>query len=54
MSPRVIDKEEKKAQILKAAMRVFAQNGVVKTKMADIAKASGIAISISPSRTAWR
>lgn len=42
MSPKLIDKEEKKGEILKAAMRVFAQNGVVKTKMVDIAKASGI------------
>ncbi len=42
MSPRIIDKVEKKTQILKAAIRVFAQNGIVKTKMADIARISGI------------
>lgn len=42
MSPRFVDKEEKKRDILKAAMRVFAQNGVVKTKMVDIAVAAGI------------
>lgn len=42
MSPKVVDKEEKKAQILHAAIKVFAQNGVVKTKMADIARVSGI------------
>jgi TetR/AcrR family fatty acid metabolism transcriptional regulator len=42
MSPRFVDKEEKKRDILMAAMRVFAQGGVVKTKMADIAAAAGI------------
>jgi AcrR family transcriptional regulator len=42
MAPKLIDKEEKKGQILKAAMRVFARQGIVKSKMADIAKASGI------------
>jgi TetR/AcrR family fatty acid metabolism transcriptional regulator len=42
MSPRFVDKEEKKRDILMAAMRVFAKGGVVKTKMADIAAAAGI------------
>ena len=42
MSPKIVDKLEKKQEILKAAMRIFAQNGVGKTKMADIAKAAGI------------
>ncbi len=42
MSPKLVDKAEKKQVILKAAMRIFAQNGVVKTKMADIAIAAGI------------
>ena len=42
MSPKIVDKEEKKQEILKAAMRVFAQNGVVQTKMADIAEAAAI------------
>lgn len=42
MSPRIVDKEEKKQEILKAAIRVFASNGVAKTKMTDIAKAAGI------------
>ncbi len=42
MAPKIVDKEAKKQEILKAAMRVFAQNGVVKTKMADIADAAGI------------
>jgi len=40
--PKIVDKKAKKAEILKAAMGVFAQNGVAKTKIADIAKAAGI------------
>jgi AcrR family transcriptional regulator len=40
--PRVVDKEQKKAEILKVAMQVFARNGVIKTKMIDIAEAAGI------------
>jgi len=40
--PRIIDKEAKKAEILQAAMKVFSRQGVVKTKMIDIAKAAGI------------
>ena len=42
MSPRIVNKEEKKQEILKVAVRIFAQKGVVKTKMADIAEAAGI------------
>jgi AcrR family transcriptional regulator len=42
MSPKIVDKLEKKQEILKAAMRMFARNGVVKTKMTDIAVAAGI------------
>lgn len=42
MSPKIIDKVEKKQEILKAAIRIFAQNGVVQTKMTDIAEAAGI------------
>ena len=42
MSPKIVNKEEKKQEILKAAMRMFAQNGVVNTKMTDIAAAAGI------------
>ncbi len=42
MAPKIVDREEKKGEILKAAMKVFAQRGVVKTKMVDIATASGI------------
>ncbi len=40
--PKIVDKKAKKAEILKAAMEVFARNGVVKTKMANIALAAGI------------
>ena len=42
MSPRIVDKEEKKRQIINAAMPVFARNGLYNTKMADIALAAGI------------
>jgi len=42
MSPKIVNKEEKKQEILKAAIRIFAQNGVVQTKMTDIAAAAGI------------
>jgi len=35
--PKIVDKEAKKMEILHAAMKVFAQKGVVKTKMIDIA-----------------
>lgn len=42
MSPKIVDKEAKKAEILQAAMQVFSQRGVAKTKMADIAVAAGI------------
>ena len=42
MSPKIVDKEVKKAEILQAAMQVFAQKGVAKTKMMDIANAAGI------------
>lgn len=40
--PKIIDKEEKKSEILKAAMKVFAQKGVADTKMTDISEAAGI------------
>ena len=35
--PKIVDKEAKKMEILHAAMQVFAQKGVVKTKIIDIA-----------------
>jgi AcrR family transcriptional regulator len=40
--PKRVDKEAKKNEILHVAMRIFAKNGVVKTKMADIAQAAAI------------
>lgn len=42
MSPKLIDKEVKKQEILIAAMKVFARKGVANTKMADVAEAAGI------------
>ncbi len=40
--PKIIDKEEKKRDILNAAMRIFARKGAARTKMADIALEAGI------------
>ena len=40
--PRIVDKEAKKMEILHAAMQVFAKNGVVKTKIIDIATTAGV------------
>ena len=40
--PKVIDKKDKKTQILDAAIRVFAQKGASHTKISDIAEAAGI------------
>ena len=40
--PRIVNKEQKKAEILQIAMQVFARKGVVKTKMIDIAQSAGI------------
>ena len=40
--PKIVDKEAKKMEILHAAMQVFAQKGVVNTKMIDIATSAGI------------
>jgi len=42
MSPKLIDKEVKKQEILIAAMKVFARKGVANTKMADVAESAGI------------
>ena len=42
MSPKVVDKEAKKKQIITAAIHVFARNGVTKTRMVQIAEAAGI------------
>ena len=40
--PKIIDKQAKKLDILHAAAKVFAQKGVVNTKMVDIAAEAGI------------
>jgi AcrR family transcriptional regulator len=40
--PKKINKEEKKANILEASIRVFAKKGMTKTKMSDIAEAADI------------
>jgi len=42
MAPKIVNKEEKARQILLAAIRVFAQNGLARTKMIDIAHAAGV------------
>jgi TetR/AcrR family transcriptional regulator, repressor for uid operon len=42
MSPRIVDKDAKKKQIILAAMQVFSRLGVAKTKMVDIAAAAAI------------
>ena len=40
--PRKVDKEKKKAEILFAALKVFARKGFYKTKIEDIARELGI------------
>lgn len=42
MCPKIIDKQIKRKEILKAAMKVFAQQGVSCTKMEDVAREAGI------------
>ncbi len=42
MSPKIVDKQEKKRQIIQAAISVFAQKGFNNTKMIDIAEAGAI------------
>ena len=42
MTPKVVDKQEKRNQIIEAAIRVFAKMGFAKTKMLQIAEAAGI------------
>jgi len=37
MSPKLVNKEEKKREIAFAAMQVFSEKGVVNTKISDIA-----------------
>jgi AcrR family transcriptional regulator len=40
--PKIVDKQEKTAKILEASVRVFAEKGWRKTKIADIAEAADI------------
>ncbi|MGD9346795.1 MAG: TetR/AcrR family transcriptional regulator [Candidatus Aminicenantes bacterium] len=40
--PKIVDKEEKRAKILEASVKVFAEKGWRKTKMSDIAEAANI------------
>ena len=42
MAPIIVDKELKKQDILVAALKVFARQGIAKTKMIDIAIEAGI------------
>lgn len=42
MSPKIVDKESKKQDILDAAVKVFARQGISNTKMIDIAIEAGI------------
>lgn len=42
MTPKKIDKAAKKQEILEAAMKLFARNGVTNTKMAHIAEVAGV------------
>jgi len=40
--PRVVNKETKKLEILQAAMRVFAEKGIFKSRMIEIAEKAGV------------
>lgn len=40
--PKVVDREEKRRIILRAAMTVFARKGVIKTRASDIAREAGV------------
>lgn len=42
MAPKVVDKQLKRAQILRAALRILAQQGVANFKMDDIAAAASV------------
>lgn len=42
MVAKIVNKEERKAEILKAAISVFAKNGIVNARMSEIATAAGI------------
>jgi len=42
MSPRIVDREEKRKEILRAARKVFARRGFAPAKVIDVAQAAGI------------
>ena len=42
MTPKIVNKEAKRLEIMQAAIHVFAQNGIVKSKMIDIARKAGV------------
>ncbi|HHN64636.1 MAG TPA: TetR/AcrR family transcriptional regulator [Nitrospirae bacterium] len=42
MAPKIVDKEEKRKEILSAAMRVFARKGFSASRVIDVAREAGI------------
>lgn len=42
MAPKIVDKQAKKKVIINAALKVFAAQGLVKAKMADVAREAGM------------
>lgn len=43
VTPRVVDKGERRGELLRAATRVFARRGYASTRVADIAREAGVA-----------
>jgi AcrR family transcriptional regulator len=43
MTPRIVDRTARRAEIASAAARVFAENGVSNTAVSDIVKSAGVA-----------
>lgn len=42
MSPKIVNKQEKREKILRSALKVFSDRGIADFKMIDIARAAGI------------
>ncbi len=42
MSPRIVDREEKRLELIRAAAKMFAAQGLANTRMADIAEHAGV------------
>jgi AcrR family transcriptional regulator len=42
MAPRLVDREQKRRELIDAALRVFVERGFAATKVADIASAAGV------------